>query len=87
MQSNNKKTTILKSLNTASLVFIVLGILTLIIGIVLEILFNIAFVKNKTNILIAIGVLFSIIYNIIKKDKKGFIIGLIAFYNYFALNI
>lgn len=77
MQSNNKKKAFLKSLNTASLIFIVLGILTLIIGIVLEILFNISFVKNATDILIFIGVLFNVIYNFIKKDKKGFIISLI----------
>lgn len=77
MQSNNKKKAFLKSLNTASLIFIILGILTLIIGIVLEILFNISFVKNSTDILIFIGVLFNVIYNFIKKDKKGFIISLI----------
>ena len=78
MENNKEKKPFLTFLNTTSSILIILGIVSLIIRITVETVFNISFVQSITSILLVLGVIFNGIYNGFEKNKKGMVVDLIA---------
>lgn len=78
MENNKEKKPFLTFLNTTSSILIILGIVSLIIRIIVETVFNISFVQSITSILLVLGVIFNGIYNGFEKNKKGMVVDLIA---------
>lgn len=78
MENNKEKNPFLTFLNTTSSILIILGIVSLIIRIIVETIFNISFVQSITSILLVLGVIFNGIYNGFEKNKKGMVVDLIA---------